>query len=72
VAVNRNLLARSGKSQAQGIRRLDRFLARRKDRKKEPITQGVRALGPSVGLKEPRGRGETAPEFFCLIRLSVF
>jgi hypothetical protein len=44
------IIASVGNSQAQRIRRPDRFLARRKDRKKEPITQGVRALGPAVGL----------------------
>jgi hypothetical protein len=39
-------------SQAECIRCPDRFLARRKDRKKEPITQGVRALGLTVRLED--------------------
>jgi hypothetical protein len=65
---------RGGNSQAQRIRGSgpDRFLARWKDRKKEPVTQGVRALGPAVGLEgiddvPGVGRGDRTAGLFCLL-----
>jgi hypothetical protein len=77
VAVNRHISSlASGNSQAQRIGRPDSFLTRRKYREKEPVTQGVRALGLAVGLEDIDdvpgvGRGDRTAGLFLLVIIFV-